>query len=88
MFAVETRLCGDCKVSSGAHGLRIVYSAFETEIKLYVRSDVFTAGTAKNSVFLDVTPFASCKTHDFRRKYRLYHQGEKNLRSRNNNSCN
>jgi hypothetical protein len=42
----------------------------------------------KNSLFWDVTPSGSCKNRRFERTYRLYHQCERNERTRNNISSN
>jgi hypothetical protein len=55
---------------------------------IYVRFEVFTAVTMKNGVFGVVTPCGSCKNRRFGGTWRLFHQGDKNLCTRNNTSCN
>jgi hypothetical protein len=52
------------------------------------RFEVFTAVTMKNGVFWVVTPCGSCKNRRFGGSYRLLHQGDKNLWTRNNASSN
>jgi hypothetical protein len=42
----------------------------------------------KHTVFWDVTPCGSCDNRSFGGTYRLYHQGDKNQRARNNVSSN
>jgi hypothetical protein len=42
----------------------------------------------KDAVFWDGTPCESCTNRSFEGMYRLYHQGEKNQRARNNVSSN
>jgi hypothetical protein len=39
----------------------------------------FTMATMKNAVFWDVAPFGACKKPRFGGKYRLHHQGNKNV---------
>jgi hypothetical protein len=54
----------------------------------YVRFEVFTTVTMKDSVFWDVTPPDSCKNRSFEGTYRLHHQSDKNWRAGNNDSRN
>jgi hypothetical protein len=42
------------------------------------------AVTMQNAVLWDVTPCGSCKNRRFGGMERLYHQGDKNQRARNN----
>jgi hypothetical protein len=44
----------------------------------YIRSQIFTAVTMKNAVFLDVTPCDSSKNRRFRGTRLLHHQDDKN----------
>jgi hypothetical protein len=43
-----------------------------------VRFVGFAAVTIKNAVFLDVTPYGSCRNQRFRGTYRFHHKGDKN----------
>jgi hypothetical protein len=45
----------------------------------FVRFEVFTAMTMKNTVFWDVTPCCCCKNRRFGETYLLHHQGIKIL---------
>jgi hypothetical protein len=49
-----------------------------------VRFEVFRALTMKNTIFWDVTPCGSCRNRRFGGMYRHNHQGDKNLRAKNN----
>jgi hypothetical protein len=40
--------------------------------KCYIRFDVYMAVNMKNAIFLDVTPFGSCKNRYFGGKYRSW----------------
>jgi hypothetical protein len=51
---------------------------------LYARFEVFTAVTMKNAIFWDVTSCGFCENWCFGGMYHLHHQGDKNLRARNN----
>jgi hypothetical protein len=50
--------------------------------------NVWTSEWMKNGVFWVVTPCGSCKNRCFRGTWRLLHQGDKNLWTRNITSCN
>jgi hypothetical protein len=50
---------------------------FHDLLQGYVRSEVFTAVTMKNALFLDVTPCGSCKNRRFGGTFHLVHQGDK-----------
>jgi hypothetical protein len=64
------------------------FSPFYASFSVDVRFEVFTAVAMKNAVFQDLTLCASYKKGRFGGTYRLYHQGDKNRRSRNNISSN
>jgi hypothetical protein len=48
-----------------------------TKFRIYVRSEVFTAVTMKNSVLWDVEPCRPCVNRRFRGTYHLHFQGRK-----------
>jgi hypothetical protein len=50
----------------------------------YLRFEIFSEVTMKNTVFWDVTPCGSCKDQRFGGTYGLYYQGDKNQRAGNN----
>jgi hypothetical protein len=72
------------------HGKLTEVASFKTDsrtrnlssinLEKHVRFEVFAAVTMKNAV----TPWRSCKNRRFGGKYRIYHQGYKNLRARKN----
>jgi hypothetical protein len=79
---------------SGACALRTLSAMFRSfRMKVSVQqnrvtSEVSTAVTMKDTVFWNVTPCGSCKSRRLGGTYRLYHQGDKNFRARNNLSSN
>jgi hypothetical protein len=58
------------------------------DVQSYVRFEVFTAVTKKNTFFLDVTKCGSYDNRRSRGTYRLHHQGERTQRARKNVSSN
>jgi hypothetical protein len=54
----------------------------------FVGSEVSTAVTMKNAVFLGVMPCGSCKKGRFGGSYRPHHQDDKNRRATNSVSSN
>jgi hypothetical protein len=57
---------------------------FETTGHYYVRFEVSTAVTMKNTISYYETPCGHCKNRCLGGHYRLHHQGGKNQRARNN----
>jgi hypothetical protein len=56
--------------------------------EFYVRFEVFTAVTMKNTIFCDVTLCGSCKNRRLGGKNSPDHQGDKNRRAKNNINSN
>jgi hypothetical protein len=54
-------------------------SLLSTDLIIYLRFEVFTAGTMKNFIFWDVAPCRSCVNRRFVGTYRLHLQGRKIL---------